>query len=1003
MSNQPLSERSTAREPAAGPGHGDLVPGGHRDALAANGYDEHLGLRGDATGDIHDSHIAAPALFSAIAARAQEAARLASEAGGVEWQVPRDGLNQSGVLDPQLGGGRAAGPVGTGDGSPAPAAHTTTVRLPSETVVTAIKRTASKAFGNSSDDASGSQADLPGPSFIRAGSSNAKQYLDADADPATRYWVETAAGWITTAAHPYAAAGLPVEEAWSAQARKAIEAVPIGYMRFFKLIDRKQRLSNPRAKTPKAAAGAATVPPTDSPSVITERQAGKMEWREMYRCKACGAEQDSQAGHTENVQKHIRLRKCKRLEDPPFRSGLLQDDDSLVKAVLNQPHGTIGDDRTQAAKLSARVVGEPLAAASTSQASTVPSAQSATKTLSAVRDFLLQTRRPFTYAETEDFASFTAGLTGSPGVGSFSAAEIWESFVSAERKMDVLHANGLDIVKQRRFAVFASLAVVPLRAPNSTVLEPCTHVQALLWLHFAAGLKSVGWMPAGCATIPLDPSAQGVHTADAKLAALLRQALSGLELPGTASIPVSVSNPILARLLDTSARSLGDVKCDYVIEPSKAIAQAAELLLAHIGLEFLSPTRFLTLKSGVYSTKQTTTANSPQTNVRIAVDSETKRARSLRALAGKALMPASIRKALATVLTGSGAIAAATPEQRAVMDAHTVATLVDLAGPEPDQFTWKDWAKALMVVCDLLKPDARRPGILGSLPALNAQELTELQAVASSLRSMVGAVNMMENPAGSICNDLPVIWSTSMSMKANADRSNGVAQALRLSADQLHQYAQLFADSKMHLLAALLHPSHRLTRIAKLSTDVAVRALKLLAEEFGSKEAPAAGEGTQQDESVNYDDIFPDLMPADSQPTVLSNTAIKAALKRLDAASQTWLTSNATPSPPSIQDYWSDLSLPEVLRRAADRYVWMTPNSARKLVDEACAEVTAFGRNMVGDQQSGDRSGGGGVASEAVDEQVLQLAMYQLRRSSRKIDIILDPFHQEAGPGAASN
>ncbi|CAD6940254.1 unnamed protein product [Tilletia laevis] len=934
-----------------------------------------------------DGGLLAPAPFSALSHQHQHQQQDPRYATVADPRLPSHDVSHHGLpLDPQLSAASAAD----------------SVRFPSNG--NATKRTASQAFaheevidgrgtesnagasgsGNANGNGSASGNAPPSsrsmPDFVRLTAAGGYHSRDpnADADPALRYWVETPSGWITAAAHPFAAAGLPAEETWSAQARKSIEAVPSGYMRFFKLIDRKQRLSNPRGKG-KATATTAATAAAISPDQSTEGKDVKMEWRELYRCKACGAEQDSQAGHTENVQKHIRLRKCKRLIDPPFRSGLLQDKDPMVQAVLKAPHAEKGNDRSEAAALVSTAPTQPCSAP-------VEPATVDAHMLSSIRDFLLQIRQPFSFVGSKEFALFIKEMKMTAlDLGQTPEADLIESLQHAESRLDNVLHTGLEVIKERQLATFASLCILPVKSSASTLLAPATHAQVLLWLHHADGLDKVGWFSVGCTTIKLvDPDPQK-PSVDATFSAFLQQALTGLGKKGTGSVPVRISNPSLAGLHALSVGVESRVKLDCVPEPAQSISRAAELFLAHLGLDVISKTQHMSLLGS--SGAPSSLAFQDLSNLGNTLSTELSRPRKLRAISGKAGTPQSIRKAVSVIYAASEAVLLASSQQPQTPPFEISLVLLDLTRAEPGSFTWRDWAAALVAVHDIQRYPAKKPALLGVLLPMSPAELDELQTIAGLLRQMISVMNMLESPGTSLGNELPVVWSTLASLQAAIQQHAVLAPALQATAEQLKREAMQFAQSKAHLLATILHPSHRLLRLYRLDVTLAKRALDHLILEFGSAQTvPASIDGTQpaMDQSVNYADVFPDLAESvETESIVYSNRELKSLLQRLDPASRTWLASPGSPLSSSMHAYWSEPGRSELLVRAANRYLWMLPNTASKLSEVACSEATQFGSAAAAG--GGNGSSGGGIA---IEEPVLGLVTHRMRRFSRNLSLV---------------
>ncbi|KAE8270130.1 hypothetical protein A4X09_0g2205 [Tilletia walkeri] len=924
----------------------------------------------------------APAPFSAIAAHQEEAQYAAEALTRRDSSLSHDRMN----LDPQLGGGHGADPMGlqlngnTATKRTASEAfpNTEEIRGSGSNLSASVSASASASGSVSGGDRGGGSAphSRPVPDFVRLTAAGGYHSRDptTEADPTLRYWHETPAGWITAAAHPYAAAGLFVEDAWSAQARKAIEAVPNGYMRFFKLIDRKQRLSNPRrankaadqpAEGDQAAAAVAA-----TAAAAAEAKEVKLEWREIYRCKACGAEQDSPAGHTENVQKHIRLRKCKRLQDPPFRSGLLQDKDSLVQAVLKLPNAEKGNDRTEAAALA------QTAATGSSSASVGPGTVDIL-TISSIRDFLLEIRRPFSFVGSPQFSQFFKEMkVTAVDLGQTPEADLLASLKHADGRLDTLLQTCLDGAKERHDASFASLCVLPIKPPGPTGVARSTRAQVLLWLHHASSINNVGWMSVACATIDLADTDPEKPSADATLYTILQQSLAGLEMRGTNSIPVRISNPALAPVIALGEAPRRPQKFDCVPEPVQTISRAAELLLAHLGLDVASKTMHLTL-STEGSAPGSQSSSGPRSELAHTLNAELCRPRRLRVIAGKSPMPESVRKAMSVIYAASEAVLLVPVEEQTMAGTQPWQVLLDLTRAELGSFTWRDWAAALMAFQDIQQNSEKKPTRLGSIPTMTPAELEEMQTITALLRQMISVTNLLESPGGSLGNELPVIWSTATSFASAAQKHIIIRSALQAAADELRRDALLFAQSKAHLLATVLHPSHRVIRLYKLDATLATRALDLLTAEFvAPKLAPETVEGQPAaGQAIDYGDIFPDLVEQESGSVLYSNFELKAALNRFDAASHNWLAGNGVPFSTSVQAYWGEPGRPEVLVRAANRYLWMPPLTASKLAEEACFEAAQFGTGGGLRDSSGDF---------AMEEGVLGLVMHRLRRFSRK-------------------
>ncbi|KAK0547147.1 hypothetical protein OC846_002177 [Tilletia horrida] len=875
---------------------------------------------------------AGPVPFSTIAAshaQANDAASFLAAAAGLQ-----DGGAQPLPLDPQLRAVVIPGhPPSNGTGS---------------------KRTASQAFP--APESSGNARIQP-PSILQVTSSAPSS---GGADSTSGYYVETPAGWVTTPLHPWAAAGLPLEESWSTQARKAIEGVPTGYMRFFKLMDRKQRLSNPRTRSSKGGVA----------DIVPEKKQVKLEWREIYRCKACGADQDSLAGHTENVQKHVRLRKCKRLEDPPSRSGLAQDQDLTVRNVLKAPYsGPSGIDRSP----SDAVPVTPEASGSGTRSH--DPAKVGGSSLSAVRDFLLHIHRPISFANSTEFIRFLTDLKGPVDMLPASDAVLQDMMQKGERRVDALLQNGLEVVKQRHDAVSATLSIAPIKSSNAVISSPATHAQVLLWIHHAVNLQLVGWFSAGTAMLNLSSV-----NADATLVQLVNRALSGLSSSPEVTVSVRMSSSALARrcmqLMDKSP----SVKCDFVPEPVQVISQAAETLLANLGLATFAKTNHV--EASLSSPSNSTWASASTCALKEALDEDLHRVRRLRSVAAQALMPSSIKNAVAIVHTASEALATLGSRFSNEDDsAATLAVLTDLAKAEPGSFTWRDWALSLMTVNELISQRKQKPDELGQLPEFTEVEITELQSLASCLRLMVSAVTMAETSIGSLGNELPVVWNTALSLEGTARQETGITPAVEAAAEGLKRDRLLFSQSRAHLLATMLHPSHRLLRVFRLSPDLATRALRAFIDEFGSELPPesTAAPGSANEGSLSYEDIFPDTSLNESQSILYQDAEIKSLLSRLDVASSAWLTGAASSVLPSAHDYWAQPGLPDLLRRAAARYLWVMPNTATRLLDEYYSEVAQFSRetrSLVAD------------GTLKADEQSLALATLQLRKSACKYDFV---------------
>ncbi|KAK0532937.1 E3 ubiquitin-protein ligase bre1 [Tilletia horrida] len=890
-----------------------------------------------------------------------------------------------------------------------------------------------------------------------------------DGDPELSFWVETPAGWVTTSAHPFAAPGLPVEDGWSSQARKAIEATPVGYMRFFKIMERRMRPGNPRKNNNKNAAAAP--PPTDTANTSasslnapnaanqtatgddgsgsaeaggptttsTQNASAPMEVREIWRCKACGADQDGSFGHTENVQKHIRLRKCKRLEEPPFRSGLLQDSDALVKIVLTSPTVAQNNERAEAAKMAKMTAAEPARLAQETSSRLHPSL------VNMLRELLLRIHQPVGFVDSPDFSRLLTALAGKD-FGSSLRTGLTEHLKLAEQRADTLVHTGLNVVKQRGYSVFATLAVVPIKSAASSITTPCTHAQVMLWLHYASSMGKTGHMAVGHATVPFGKTSADAGAADAKVYSLLQQALFGLGLPGTGRIPVTVSSPAYARFLKEV--SLRDVSCNFVPEPAQTMIRAAELLLAHVGLDVKSPASHFTL-SDTPAPETGLVGLNDAPSIRTVMNAELNRQRGLQSLSARVSRPMYLQKAVAFIQSISEALLASTsvpsadkpdrPKQ-ALMDLANLSGAGDaelsnatihqyiqkIAPTDPSSFTWREWATSLQAVYEAERsPFPFDKTLLGSKMVFTDAELADLQGLAAMLRLVTGAMTMLENSAGSLGNELPVLWSTALSIRA-ASQNPVAALAGGAAADVLMHDASMLSESKFHLLATLLHPAHRLLRIFRLRPKLAVEALSFLINEFGLAtpnpvtQASSSGSSGNLDPSLDFDDVFPDVNPSETEAILTAHADLRPLIQQLDPASRKWLTSAGATASTTMQEYWRNPALPEMLQRAAQRYLWMAPNTASTLVEAMCTEAAYFGNataaaaskpaGMGGGFGHGSIAGasGSGVVSQGgpgVEQEALDMAMYQLRRSFRKVDLILDdeaPFGSGEEEAAAA-